>query len=586
MPDKANPNYLLRVLPYIKPYKLLFTMGLLITMLTAVVNPIRPYLLKLTIDEHIIKNLNVGIVEQILLVVVGILLVESILKFFQNYLTSALGQSVVFDLRKDLFKHIQKQRMQYFDTTPVGTLQTRVVGDIENIASIFSEGLIVIIGDIIQLTAIIGVMFYMNWILACIALSTVPILFVATVLFKNGIKKTFDAVRNQVAKLNTFVQEHLTGMKIVQVFNREEKELEVFKKINADYKKANINAIWYYSLFFPVVEILASVSVGLLIWVGGRYAINMDANQVTPGLITAFIMYINMLFKPMRELADRFNTLQMGVVCSERVFKILDTNTSIPEPVSDIPLPTEIKGELTFQDVWLAYREDEWVLKGISINIKKGETIALVGATGSGKTSIVNLLNRFYDFQKGSILLDGISIKEYPAETLRKHIAVVLQDVFLFSDTITNNITLNDESYTHAQIVEAAKAIGAHEFIMALPGGYDFNVMERGGLLSAGQRQLLSFMRAFIYNPEILVLDEATANIDTESEVLIQKATDAITANRTSIIIAHRLATIQKASRIVVLDKGKIVEIGTHEELLQLPKGYYTKLYNYQFQVV
>lgn len=514
------------------------------------------------------------------LALVGLLVIEALLQFADSYFSSWVGQSVVKDIRTNLFGHISKLRLKYFDNTPIGTLVTRVVSDIETIGDIFSEGLIVIIGDLLKLVVIIVVMFITNVKLTLISLSTIPVLLVATYIFKNAIKAAFQDVRTQVARLNTFVQEHITGMSIVQVFNREEVEFKKFKEINAMHRDANIRSVWHYSVFFPVVEILSSVSMGLLVWWGSKGVLKGTS---TLGELIAFIMYINMLFRPMRMLADRFNTLQMGMVSSERVFKVFDTRTFIDD--KGLHGANNINGEVEFKDVWFSYEteaEKNWVLKGVSFKALKGETIALVGATGAGKTSVISLLNRFYEYNKGSICIDGLNIRDFKLSSLRNNIGLVQQDVFLFSDTIANNISLYNTSITHDQIVDAAKAVGAHDFIIQLPGAYNFNVMERGAMLSVGQRQLIAFIRAYVFNPKILVLDEATSSVDTESEHLIQKATDKLIANRTSIIIAHRLATIQKANRILVFDHGQIIESGTHTQLLQL-NGQYKKLHDLQF---
>ena len=465
----------------------------------------------------------------------------------------------------------------YFDQTPVGTLVTRAVSDMETVADIFSEGLIVIIGDLLTLVFIIGFMFYIDWRLTLISLSTLPLLILAANVFKNGIKEAFREVRTQVAHLNTFVQEHITGMNIVQIFNREETELKKFSDINTLHMKAHIKSNWYYSIFFPVVELLSAASIGLLIWWGAQGVIQ---DKVTLGNLVAFIMYISLLFRPIRELADKFNTLQLGMVSSERIFKVFDTREFISRngTVND----KKITGDFVFENVQFAYKNEDWILKNLSLHIPSGKMTALVGETGSGKSSIINLIGRFYEFQEGNILLDGISIRDYELSYLRKNIAVVLQDVFLFSDTVYNNITLNDSSITMEKVVEAAHVVGVDRFIDTLPGKYNYNVGERGATLSTGQRQLISFVRAYVFNPAILILDEATSSIDTETEILIREATARVTENRTSIVIAHRLATIQRADKIIVLDKGKVMEEGTHFELLR-KEGMYKRLYEIQF---
>lgn len=508
----------------------------------------------------------------------ALLLLEGVFQFTNSYLTNTLGQNIINDLRVQLYNHIINLRVKYYDTTPIGTLVTRAVSDIEVIADIFSQGLIVIIADLLNITVIVVVMLFTNYRLTLITLIPIPFLFVATYFFKRAVQASFQDVRTQVARLNTFVQEHITGMLIVQIFNREKAEMKKFEKINAEHRDANIRSVLAYSIFFPVVELLSSVSLGLLIWWGGREALK---DVATMGEVIAFVFYLNMLFRPIRQLADRFNTLQMGMVSSERVFKVLDTHKFI-ENKGTIDA-TAIKGDIEFKNVWFAYNDENWVLKNISFKVKQGETIALVGATGAGKSSIINLLNRLYEFNRGEIIIDGKQLRDYELSSLRKNIGVVLQDVFLFSDTLINNISLNNPEISREKIIEAAEIVGAHQFIEKLPGTYDYNTMERGAMLSVGQRQLISFIRAYVYNPKILVLDEATSSIDTESEKLIQHAIDILTKNRTSIIIAHRLATIQKADKIIVIDKGEIIEMGNHQELLKF-NGHYKRLFELQFK--
>jgi len=576
-----------RVFQYVNPYRKVFVLTIILTILVAFISPIRPWLIQYTFDHYIIIPDSHGLLNMLMLMV-GLLLLEALLQFYYTYLTNWLGQTVMKDLRVNLFSHINRFRLKYFDHTPIGTLVTRVISDIETIADIFSEGLLVILGDILKLVVIIGFMFWVDWRLTLISLSTIPLLLFCTWLFKNAIKSAFHDVRTEVARLNAFLQEHITGMNVVQIFNREKEEMEKFKEINARHREANIRSVWYYSVFLPVVEVLSAASIGLLVWWGAEAAIK---EMVTLGNLIAFILYINLLFRPIRELADKFNTLQMGMVSSERVFRVIDTEAVIEDKGQR--LADNIKGDISFEHVWFAYNSsppsgdkggfDDWVLKDVSFSVKAGERLALVGATGSGKSSIINLLSRFYEFNKGAIKLDGSDIREYRQSELRKTIAVVLQDVFLFSDTVANNISLNNPSVKREEIIRAAKEIEADDFIRRLPGNYDYNVMERGTMLSAGQRQLISFIRAYVYNPKILILDEATSSIDTESEILIQKAMYKLMQNRTSIIIAHRLATVQKADKIIVLAKGEIIESGTHQELLSR-NGQYKKLFELQFK--
>ncbi len=572
-----------RIYRFVLPYKKKFNVAVALTLLIACISPVRPLLIQYTIDNYIVKLDSAGLL-MMMAIMTSLLLIQTAIQYYHTYLTNWLGQVVIKDLRIKLFNHISGLRLKYFDHTPIGTLVTRTISDLETIADIFSEGLIVIIGDLLQVVVIIIVMFGMDWQLSLISLSTIPVLLFATRIFQKGINKAFRDVRTQVARLNTFVQEHVTGMTVVQVFNREEEEMKRFKTINKEHMKAHVKSVWYYSIFFPVVELLTATSIGLLVWWGSRGVIE---GNVSLGNVIAFIMFIYMLFRPIRELADKFNTLQMGVVSSERVFRVLDTNEFIS---TDGKNKQPIKGKIEFKNVWFAYNElplsenaePDWILKDISFIVKPGESLALIGATGAGKSSIINLVGRLYEFQKGSILIDDIDIRSYDLFELRKQIAVVLQDVFLFSDTIFNNITLNDSSVSREKVIESSKAIGAHEFIMRLPGNYDFNVMERGAMLSVGQRQLISFIRAYVFEPKILILDEATSSIDSESEELIQEATSKLTYQRTSIVIAHRLATIQNADSIIVLDHGRKMEQGSHQELLK-QKGLYRELYEIQF---
>ena len=569
-----------RILSYSSPYrKLLFT-GLFLTVFLAVLSPLRPYIIGIMVGDYVRlgqeDNLFFGA-----LLVVGLLILESFGQFRLSYLANDLGQRVIRDVRKELFKHIVYLKLKYFDQHPIGMLVTRAVSDIETIAEIFSQGILVIIGDLLKLLGVLVFMFIMNWELTLIVLIPIPLLIFSTNIFKRVIKKSFQDVRSQVGRLNSFVQEHITGMSVVQIFNREKKEAEQFKRINNAHKKAHIRSIMAYSIFFPVVENLSAISIALLILfsVNQMTYVDADYGKISTDL-TAFILYVHMLFRPIRMLADRFNTLQMGMVGSSRVFKVLDTKESIIQQ-GDYQ-PNKIEGEINFKDVSFAYNDQNPVLKNISLNVNSGKTIAIVGSTGSGKTSIINVLCRFYEYQSGEILLDGVDIRSYNLDYLRNKIAVVLQDVFLYSDTILNNITLGDLDISKEEVIAAAKLVGAHDFIMKLPSQYEFNVKERGGMLSTGQRQLIAFIRSYVYQPDILILDEATSSVDTESEELIQHAIKKLTEGRTSIVIAHRLSTIRNADQIVVMDNGEIVEMGTHEELLQL-NNRYSHLYKIQF---
>ena len=579
--DAFNVSLLKRIFQYVKPYRRIFIWSVVLTILLALVAPVRPFLIKYTLDNYILKGHYNGLLMMTIVMLV-MLVIQSVIQYSHTLLTNTLGQSAIRDLRINVFNHITKLRLKYFDKTPIGQLITRTVSDLETISDIFSEGLIVIIGDILQVIAIIGVMFYADWQLTIVVLLPIPLLVMATSVFQRSIKSAFQEIRTEVSNLNTYLQEHITGISIIQYFAREEQEYRKFKKINQRYRDANIRSNWYYSIFFPVVEIISAMSLGLLVWYGAK-SILAKPLDVTPGTIAEFILYISMLFKPIRELADKFNTLQMGMVGAERVFKVLDTDELTVN--KGTYTPEKMKGEISFDKVWFAYNDNNYVLKDLSFKVKAGQTIAMVGATGAGKSSTINILNRFYEIQRGTIKVDGVNIDDYELNYLRSNIATVLQDVFLFSDTIFNNITLNNPTITMAEVVDAAQKVGAHDFIERLPGGYQYNVMERGATLSAGQAQLISFIRALVYNPSILVLDEATSSVDTETEMLIQSAIDKLMKGRTSIVIAHRLSTIQKADQIIVLDKGEIKEIGNHQELLKID-GYYKRLYDLQFNSV
>lgn len=561
--NKLNLKLIKRILSYSKPYKLQFGLSVFFTLSLSVLAIVRPLLISNTLNEHVAENKDMSSLNTACLIILGFIFLEAIIQFININITNFLGQSIVKDLRNQIYKHILHLKNTYFDNTPVGTMVTRAISDIESLSDVFSEGFIVISGDFVMLGVFAGVMLWKNWILALLVFSTIPLLFIATNLFKNGVKKTFTEVRNAVSNLNAFTQEHLTGIRIIQLFNKEEKEFDKFKDINDQHRKANIRSIFYYSIFFPVVEILASISIALVIWYAG---VKHSSLNISLGDLTFFIMLTNMMFRPIRMLADRLNTLQMGIVAADRVFKVLDTNEIIPDTGK-----TEFKqvnNKIEFKDLWFAYVNDNYILKNINLEIKKGESLAFVGATGSGKSSMINLLSRFYEYNKGSITIDGKNINEFTLTSLRKNTGVVLQDVFLFNDSILNNITLHNPEISFEKVVEATKQIGLYEFIMSLPGNFNYEVKERGVSLSAGQRQLIAFIRAYVYNPEIFVLDEATASIDTPTEQLIQKATDKITKGRTSIIIAHRLSTIKNVDKIVVMEKGEIIEQGNLQELL------------------
>lgn len=591
-------SLLRRVFQFASPYKNKFYLSIFLSIALALLSPLRPYLIQVTVNDFIMSKDAYWIIL-ITIIQIGMLLIETGLRFYFGYISAWLGQTVVKDLRVTVYKKIMHLNLSQFDKTPIGTLTTRTINDIESINDIFSDGFIPIVADILSILSILLFMFFADWKLTLISLAPFPLLIVATYFFKESVNRSFIKVRNAVATLNSFVQEHITGMSVVQAFAVEDKEFNKFKKINKEHRNANIKAILAYSIFFPVVEIILAFSTGLLVWWGANNAFNA-------GIIISFIMYLNLLFRPLRVIADKFNVLQMGMIASERVFKVLDNEDFIPPPspkgekensgtnnspsgdggkVSRTNNPPLGDGgrDITFENVWFAYNDEQWVLKDISFHIKPGETLAIVGHTGSGKTSIISLLNRLYHIQKGAIKIDEKNIEAYELDFLRSNIAVVLQDVFLFSGSVYDNVTLRNDSIKEEEVVEAAKMIGVHDFIMQLPGGYDYNVMERGATLSLGQRQLLSFIRALLYNPSILILDEATSSIDTESEILIQQAIDKLISGRTSIVIAHRLSTIRKANRILVLDKGEIKETGTHAELLA-KQGFYYQLHKMQFE--
>ncbi|WP_179336796.1 ABC transporter ATP-binding protein [Winogradskyella ludwigii] len=567
-----------RLLQYIKPYRTVFTISLFCVIGLALFGAFRPYVLKEAIDIKIANKEYNGFVIY-MVVMLTLLILEVISQLLFIYYASWLGQSVVRDIRVKLFKHMLKFKMTYFDKSSVGVLITRAVTDMERIADIFGQGLFMIFSDVLKMLVVAGFMFYMNWKLSLIVIVTLPFVLIATNIFQKYMKRAFEDVRTEVSNLNSFVQERVTGMKILQLFTREDTEYRNFKAINERHKKGWLKTVWYNSIFFPIADFISSLTMGAVIWYGGINAVS--GQTATLGDLIAFTMFIPMLFRPLNQIANKFNTLQMGMVAADRVFKVLDTTSNIDDSGTIEAL--HFKGRITFKDVRFSYVKDEEVLKGISFNVDEGETVAIVGATGAGKSTIINLLNRFYDISSGTIKVDDTDIKDMTLTSLRSQIAVVLQDVFLFADTILNNITLNNEAITEQDVVNAAKAIGIHEFISSLPGGYNYNVKERGVMLSSGQRQLISFLRAYVTNPSILILDEATSSVDSYSEQLIQDATDKITKGRTSIVIAHRLATIQQADKIIVMDAGEIVEIGTHKSLLEKESGYYKNLYEVQF---
>lgn len=587
-----NFSLLRRVFTFTAPYKNRFYLSLLMAIVLAVLSPIRPYLVQITINKYIkggaaaagdASNPFLQMIVVITIWQIVLLIAETVIRFYFGYVTAWLGQAVVKDLRVKVYDKILGLNLSQFDKTPIGTLTTRTINDIESINDIFADGLVPIIADVLSIIAILVCMFWIDWHLALISLSPFPFLFVATYFFKESVNKSFIRVRNAVAQLNAFVQEHITGMQVVQAFSAEEREFNKFKKINREHRNANIKAIFAYSIFFPIVEIVLAVATGLLVWWAASEALGLpqvEAAALT-GKIISFILLINLISRPLRVIADKFNVLQMGMIASERVFKVLDNEDYLKTEGNYGPLT--LKGKIEFEKVWFAYVEDRYVLKDVSFKVEAGETVAIVGHTGSGKTSIISLINRMYHIQKGEIRIDDVKIEDFKLEPLRSKIGVVLQDVFLFSGSVLDNITLRNPDISREKVIEAANLIGMHDFIMELPGGYDFNVMERGNSLSLGQRQLLSFIRALLYNPSILILDEATSSVDTESELLIQHAIDTLITGRTSIVIAHRLSTIRKANKIIVLDKGEIKEIGSHEELMEKGAFYY-QLHQMQFE--
>lgn len=571
-----------RIMQFVRPYKARFYLVVAFTFLLGILTPLRPLLIQYTLDAHVQYG-NYWAMVNVMLVILGLLVIQSAVQYVHTYVSGRIAQFVIRDIRIQLYEHLINLRLRFFDKTPIGRLVTRTISDVETLADVFSEGLAAMASDLLQIVFILAFMFYIDWRLTLVSLSTIPLMLLSTYVFKEKIKVAFNDVRNAVSNLNAFVQEHITGMNVVQIFGSEKREFEKFNDINKEHRDANLRSVLYYSVYFPVAEIIAAMGTGLLVWYGAKGVINTEVTGITLGKLVSFIMYIQLFFRPIRMIADRYNTLQMGIVGSSRIINLLDDKKDV---MTDGTLsPETVRGSVQFNHVWFAYNEDNYVLRDVNLSIQPGETVALVGATGAGKSSIINLLNRFYEINRGSILVDGVDIKEFQLAALRKNIGVVLQDVFLFSDSIRNNISLGNDEVTDEMILHAADLVGARKFIDRLPGGLDYNVMERGATLSVGQRQLLSFIRAMVYEPKILVLDEATSSVDSETEEMIQNAIGKMMSGRTSIVIAHRLSTIQKADKIIVLDKGEIKEVGKHEELLE-HNGYYSQLYRMQYKEV
>ncbi|MBU0472864.1 MAG: ABC transporter ATP-binding protein/permease [Bacteroidetes bacterium] len=567
-----------RLLSFVKPYKKYVVLAIIINIVVAALLAIRPLLIKVAIDDYIVNSNYKGLIT-ISVVLFAALMFQAVIQYFLTYYTQLMGQNIIYDLRVKLFAHVQKLSLKYFDKTPIGRIVTRVTNDVESLEELFSSGIVMIFSDVFQIVWILIFMFAMEWELTLVSLSVLPILIYATFLFRKKVREAYRDVRFHLARLNSYTQEHITGMSIIQLFSKEKKEKEIFSEINEAHKKSNINSIFYYAVFYPIVEILSSAAVALIIWYGGG---NIIQGTMTIGVLFAFIQYTEMFFRPIRDLSEKYNIMQTAMASSERIFKLLDNNTMIQDP--EVPKALyNFRGNVDFKNVWFAYNSDDYVLKDISFSVNAGETVAIVGATGAGKSSIINLLNRFYDINRGNILVDGIDLREISKSDLRNQISIVLQDVFLFSGTISSNINLGDESITKEQIIEAAKIVGADSFISKLPNQYDEEVKEKGATLSVGQKQLVSFARALVFNPRILILDEATSSVDTETEMLIQNAIKKLLVGRTSIVIAHRLSTIQNSDKIIVLHKGEIKEVGTHQQLLT-KKGIYFKLYQLQYK--
>lgn len=575
---KFDLDTLKRVLALALPYKKVTAIAVTLAIVLAPLAIARPRLIQKMIDEYVFTGDTAGLTFWAL-VIAGLLIIEALFRYAFIYSSNWLGQSIIRDLRVRVFSHINSLKLSYFDKTPIGTSTTRTISDIQSINSVFSEGIITILADLISIIAVLAVMINTSWKLTLICLTTMPFLMLASYIFKEAVKKSYQQVRSQIQKMNAFLQERITGMRIVQFFNAEKQERESFAAINADYRKANIDAILYYAIFFPVVDIIAAASLALMVWWGAQDVARIGG--VTLGALVAFPIYINMLFRPIRVLADKFNTLQMGLVAAERVFGVLDLKDQIEN--TGTFAPEKLKGQVSFKNVWFAYADNDWILKDLSFELQENDTLAIVGSTGSGKTTITNIINRFYEFQKGDICIDGVPLREYDMYALRGRMAMVLQDVFLFTGSVLDNISLRDPEITREEVIAAAKLIGAHEFIEKLPGGYDYDVQERGATLSMGQRQLISFVRALVFDPDILILDEATSSVDPETEGVIQHAIEKLMDARTSIVIAHRLSTIRNATNIMVLEKGEVKEIGPHDELVEKENGRYRELYEMQF---
>lgn len=567
-----------RLLVFVKPYKKYMVYAILLNIVVAVLGPVRPYLTKIAVDDSIANNDYKGLLI-ITILLLGSLILQSVIQYFLTYYTQYLGQKTILDIRTKLYSHIQKLAARFFDKTPIGRIVTRVTNDIESLNELFSSGIIMIFSDVFIIIWILVFMFFMDWNLSLVTLSVLPVLIYGTFLFRKKVRESFRDVRFHLARLNSYMQEHVTGISVVQIFNKEKAEEKIFAGINHDHKVANINSIFYYAVFYPAVEFVSAVAIGLIIWYGGGEVIQ---NTLSLGTLFAFLQYTEMFFRPIRDLSEKYNIMQTAMASSERIFKLLDNDTFIPEPQNPVKL-NKIEGNIEFKSVYFAYNGDDFVLKNISFKINKGETVAIVGATGAGKTSIINILTRFYDINRGEILLDGIDIRNLTKNDLRRYISVVLQDVFLFSGNIKSNIGMNHPEISDEQIYSAAKLVGADKFIGLLPNKYEEEVKERGATLSVGQKQLISFARALAFDPQILILDEATSSVDTETEILIREAIQKLLVGRTAIVIAHRLSTIQKSDKIIVMHKGEIKEVGTHQELLSL-RGIYFKLYQLQYK--